>query len=99
MRDCMCVCTCVPACLCLCVCGILRGLCMCVCVRCEERQNYLPLKKFSHKIYVAVSYCLFSPEKVQVSCGRGVDSISHIISGSERRLGHCVSDIGCIGFS
>ena len=48
--------------------------------------------KLSHKMYVAVS-------NVQVSCGRGVDSISHIMSGSERRLGHCVSDIGCIGFS
>ena len=53
----------------------------------------------SNTAYLAVSYCLFSPEKVQVSCGRGVDSISHIMSGSERRLGHCVSDIGCIGFS
>ena len=52
--------------------------------------------KLSHKMYVAVSKCLFSHRKVQVSCGRGVDSISHI---SERRLGHCVSDIGCIGFS
>ena len=52
-------------------------------------------------MYVAVSYCLFSHKKVQVSCGRGVDSISHIMSGSERRvlLGHCVSDIGCIEFS
>ena len=50
--------------------------------------------KLSHKMYVAVS-------NVQVSCGRGVDSISHIMSGSERRLllGHCESDIGCIGFS
>ena len=47
-------------------------------------------------MYVAVSYCLFNHRKVQVSCGRGVDSISHIMSGSERRLGHCVSDIGCI---
>ena len=53
----------------------------------------------SHKMYVAVRNCLFSPEKVQVSCGRGVDSISYIMSDSERRLGHCVSDIGCIGFS
>ena len=48
--------------------------------------------KLSHKMYVAVS-------NVQVSCGRGGDNISHIMSGSERRLGHCVSDIGCIGFS
>ena len=70
---------------------------MFVCVRCEERQKYPPLKKLSHKNLC--SYCLFSPEKSQVSCGRGVDSISHIKSGSERRLGHCVSDIGCIGFS
>ena len=34
-----------------------------------------------------------------MSYGRGVDSISHIMSGSERRLGHCVSDIGCIGMT
>ena len=101
MHDCMCVCACVPACLCLCVCVCVAYYieCVCVCVRCKERQNYLPLMKLSHKMYVAVSYCLFSHRKVQVSCGRGVDSISHIMSGSERRLGHCVSDIGCIGFS
>ena len=52
----------------------------------------------SNRAYLAVSYCLFSHRKVQVSCGRGVDCI---MSGSERMLllGHCVSDIGCIGFS
>ena len=65
-------------------------------------QLHIIYKKLSHKMYVAVSkMCLFSPEKVQVSCGRGVDSISHIMSGSERKLGHghCVSDIGCIGMT
>ena len=71
---------------------------MCVCQVCKIIIS-TTLTKLSHKMYVAVSKCLLSPEKVQVSCGRGVDSISHIMSGSERKLGYCVSDIGCIGFS
>ena len=103
IRLCVIVCVYARVCLhaCVCVCVAYYMECVCVCVRCKERQNYLPLKKLSHKnlCILAVSYCLFSPEKAQVSCGRGVDSISHIMSGSERRLGHCMSDIGCIGFS
>ena len=94
MHVCLCMCVCVPAYACVGVCVACME-CVCVYVRCEKLQN----TKLSHKMYVAVSKCLFRHRKVQVSCGRGVDSISHIMSGSERRLGHCVSDIGCIGFS
>ena len=82
--------------MCLRVCVV----CMeCICVYVCKTIISTTLTNSCHKMYVAVSKCLFSPEKVQVSCGRGVDSLSHIMSGSERRLGHCVSDIGCIGFS
>ena len=69
IRLCVIVCVYAHVCLhaCVCVCVAYYMECVCVCVRCEERQNYLPLTKFSHKMYVAVSYCLSSPENVYTS--------------------------------
>ena len=69
MHVCLCMHVCVPAYACVGVCVACME-CVCVYIRCEKLQN----TKLSHKMYVAVSKCLFSPEKVQVSCGRGVDS-------------------------